>query len=256
MATYNRNRKDNSSRAKLIGTGMAVSVHLLLAFTLVINGFKMVYPPPPEMGVEVELEMVFEPPRPIQVRTGSQPRVERPTQDDIRLVQRSESQIQGTQPNRGRATTTGETGDVEQYEPPRDSTIIIERALFRSAANGDSLAHQTSRESSNELRPGHPDGNVRTGSTEGVPSARLPGRSVEGSLPAPEYNVNLSGTVVVRILVDQRGSVTSATPGVQGTTVQNSTLWNAAKNAALKAKFNVGTSAVQEGTITYIFKLK
>ena len=256
MAEYNRDRKDNSSRAKLIGTGMAVSFHLLLASVLVINGFKTVYPPPPEMGVEVELEMVFEPPRPIQVRTGSQPRVERPTPDDIRLVQRSESRIQGTQPNRGRATTTGETGDVEQYEPPRDS--INMRALFPSAANGDSLAPQTSRESSNELRAGHPDGNIRSGSTEGVPNANLPGRSINGSLPTPVYNVNADGTVIVSILVDQQGNVTRATVRPNGTTATSNILWDAARNAALKAKFNVSPSspAVQEGTITYIFRLK
>ena len=79
-----------------------------------------------------------------------------------------------------------------------------------------------------------------------------------GSLPTPEYTVNMSGTVVVRILVDQYGSVTSATPGMTGTTVQDRTLWEASKQAALKAMFNVSSSAPasQEGTITYIFKLR
>ena len=49
-----------------------------------------------------------------------------------------------------------------------------------------------------------------------------------------------------------------ATPGVSGTTVQDKTLWEAAKEAALKAQFNVSSTAavVQEGTITYVFKLK
>ena len=249
-------RRDNreSSRAKLIGTGMALSFHLLLAFTLVVNGFKVMYPPPPEIGIEVELE--FEPPQPVQVRTGSQPRTEGPTSNDIRLVQRSESPIEGTGPNRGAATTMGETGDVEQFEPPRDT--INMRALFPSAANADSLAPQVARQSSNELRAGHAEGNTRTGSIEGEPQARLSGRSIMGSLPTPEYTVNMSGTVVVRILVDQYGSVTSATPGMTGTTVQDRTLWEASKQAALKAMFNVSSSAPasQEGTITYIFKLR
>ena len=254
MTAPDKNKKDNNSRARLVGAGMAVSLHILLAFLLVINGFTTIYPPPPETGIEIELE--FEPPQPIQVRTGSQPRVERPTEEDVRLVQRSESPIQGTEANTGAETTMGETGDIEQYEPPRDT--INRRALFPSASNADSLAPQVARESGNELRAGHPDGNTRIGSTDGVPQARLAGRSVEGILPPPEYNVNVSGTVVIRILVDQQGSVTSATIQPAGTTVQNRTLWEAAQSAARKAKFNISQTApaVQEGTITYIFKLR
>jgi len=79
-----------------------------------------------------------------------------------------------------------------------------------------------------------------------------------GNLPEPEYNVNKSGRVVVKIMVDQYGDVVNAIPGASGTTVQDRTLWDAAKRAALKAKFNVSSSApvVQEGTITYIFRLR
>ena len=256
MVTPRKDHKDNkeSSRAKLVGVGMALSLHLLLGFTLVINGFKVTYPPPPEMGIEIEIEL--EPPQPVQVRAGSQPRTETPTSDDIRLVQRSESTIVGSGANRGAAATMGETGDVELFEPPRDS--INRRALFPSAANADSTAAQVARQSSNELRAGHAEGNTRTGSTEGEPQAKLEGRSIMGSLPIPEYTVNMSGTVVVRILVNQHGAVTSATPGATGTTVQDRTLWEASKNAALKAQFNLNATApaVQEGTITYIFKLR
>ena len=64
--------------------------------------------------------------------------------------------------------------------------------------------------------------------------------------------------MVVRILVDNYGKVTSATPGIEGTTVQNRTLWNAARKAALEARFNVSGSApaLQEGKITYVFTLR
>jgi len=58
--------------------------------------------------------------------------------------------------------------------------------------------------------------------------------------------------------VDQYGNVTEAIPGAEGTTVTDKTLWNAARNAAMKAHFNMDAHApaVQSGTITYIFKLK
>ena len=79
-----------------------------------------------------------------------------------------------------------------------------------------------------------------------------------GALPNPVYSVQNSGIVVVRIKVDQYGKVLEAVPGIQGTTVTDKTLWEAAKKAALESRFNMSSSAppVQEGTITYKFNLK
>ena len=78
-----------------------------------------------------------------------------------------------------------------------------------------------------------------------------------GSLPKPVYNAQLEGTVVVQVKVDQYGNVTEALPGVEGTTVTDKSLWNAARSAAMKAHFNTKADApvIQTGTITYIFKL-
>ena len=60
---------------------------------------------------------------------------------------------------------------------------------------------------------------------------------------------------MVQVKVDQYGQVTEAIPGAEGTTVTDKTLWNAARNAALKAHFNQNASApaLQSGTITYVF---
>ena len=153
----------------------------------------------------------------------------------------------------------GDEGDVPKPEPVREKPIN-KRALFSVANNNkkDTLAPQTAERVSDALAAGHPDGNTRVGDTDGTPTARLQGRNTVGALPFPEYTVNKAGKVVVKILVDQYGKVIGATPGVSGTTVQDKTLWEAAKEAALKAQFNVSASAdvVQEGTITYIFKLK
>ncbi len=248
--------RENEQRAKVIGFSMTVVLHLV-ALTLFFNtGFKVIYPPPAETGIEVNFEQ--EPPKPVQVTSGNEPRVERPDPDkEIRLVQRSESVIKGKGANKGAEATTGDKGDVDQYEPPRPKPID-KRALFPSAANSDSTSPQVAKESSREMTPGHSEGNTKVGSLEGEPQARLAGRSVMGSLPEPEYNVNKSGKVVVRINVNQYGSVIEATAGVAGTTVQDKVLWEAARKAALKAKFNLSSSApaVQEGTITYIFKLR
>lgn len=79
-----------------------------------------------------------------------------------------------------------------------------------------------------------------------------------GSLPLPSYDVQKSGKVVVRIQVDQEGNVTSAIAGDTGTTVTDQSLFKAAEQAALRAKFNISRNAPisQQGTITYIFNLR
>lgn len=87
--------------------------------------------------------------------------------------------------------------------------------------------------------------------------AHLKGRTVVGSLPRPSYTTDAKGIVVVSVKVDQYGNVTEAIPGAEGTTVTNKQLWSAARNAALKAHFNMSADApaLQTGTITYQFGL-
>ena len=89
-------------------------------------------------------------------------------------------------------------------------------------------------------------------------SALVKGRNIVGPLPRPSYNSHTEGTVVVQVKVDQYGNVTEALAGAEGTTATDKVLWTAARNAALKAHFNMDANApaVQTGTITYIFKLK
>jgi len=260
MSNVQDNRTDSIVRARWFGVGMTFCVHIVCFLIFFNTGLKAVYPPPAELGIEVDLEALPPVTVPIQVKSGREPQAEIPDpKKEIRLVQRSEAAIKGKGANKGAESTLGDKGDVEQYEAPRPKPIN-RRALFPSASNTnkDTTAPQVARRVSAALTAGHADGNTRVGSTEGEPSARVTGRSLMGTLPEPEYNVNKSGKVVVKITVDQYGSVISAIPGHTGTTVQDNTLWNAAKQAALKAKFNISSTApaVQEGTITYIFKLK
>ncbi len=90
-------------------------------------------------------------------------------------------------------------------------------------------------------------------------SYSLTGRNVIGSLAKPDYTVNDYGDVVVTITVNKEGDIIAAVPGAKGTTTTNSTLWEAARKAAMSAKFNRVTSTdapvYQKGTITYKFKL-
>ena len=106
---------------------------------------------------------------------------------------------------------------------------------------------------SNNYGPGGSgNGNRGTG-----PSFSLSGRKGL-DLVIPEFPVQEEGKVVVEIFVDKNGNVTSARPGVQGSTLQNSSLLESARQAALKSKFNNDPKATasQRGTITYVFRPK
>lgn len=242
---------------RFAGVIITVLFHAVLMTVCVKSGLKYIYPPPEEKSMVIEFEPEPEPPV-VEIKAGVQPRSEKPNPDKpVELVQRSEGPLKGEKLNESEEATVGPDGDVEVPEPQRKE--IDKRALFTSAANNkkDTLAPQTSSTPSDKLKAGHALGNTEYGATDGEPSAKLKGRSIMGSLPLPDYSVSESGRVVVAIKVDRNGNVVYANPGVAGTTTTNSRLREAAKKAAMKAKFSVNSSApeLQEGTITYLFRL-
>jgi TonB family protein len=201
---------------------------------------------------EVEIDPIF----------GREPQGEEvDLEKDVELVQKSESPNQSLAENLTPATKPDDFGDVETPEPPREEEPKLDpRASFPGMSQKENSAttpHSAS-EATEGFKAGQPDGNTREGKTEGSANAHVKGRNVVGSLPRPTYASQTEGTVVVRVKVDQYGNVTEAIPGAEGTTVTDKTLWNAARNAAMKAHFNMDAHApaMQSGTITYIFKLK
>ena len=88
-------------------------------------------------------------------------------------------------------------------------------------------------------------------------SYALQGRGFQ-KLPAPKYDYQGEGTVVVEVSVDRQGKVVQANPGTKGSTILDDYLLKVAKDAALEAQFEANQNAplIQKGTITYIFKLK
>lgn len=244
-------------KGRIIGVATTLIIHALLFVIGISAPIKETIEIPTNNGILIEF--IEEEIKPIEVKSGVQPKaVDASPENEIKLVQKSEGQELGTQTNEGEEVTIGPDGDVEKYEPPQPKPID-KRALFTSANNNkDTIAPQTADRISESLTAGHAQGNTRVGDISDAPSAKLEGRSTVGSLPLPSYNVNKEGRVIVTIRVDQYGKVINAIPGATGTTVPDKSLWNAAKEAALKAQFNVSSkaAAIQEGTITYIFKLK
>lgn len=258
MAKKDKYASPFDKKARIVGITLTVLAHCALLLVCFGAGLKYIYPPPAEQGILLEFIPEQET-KPIQVKTGVEPRAKKADPEkEVRLVQKSEATQVGTKENRSVESTMGDEGDVPVPEPPRPKPIN-RKALFSSNKNSkqDTLAPQTANNVTDALKAGHPEGNTNIGSTDGTPTAKLEGRTVMGNLPVPEYNVENAGNVVVKIRVDQYGKVTSAIAGAKGTTVQDATLWKAAEKAALESKFNISENApaVQEGTITYVFRL-
>jgi TonB family protein len=150
----------------------------------------------------------------------------------------------------------------EQAPPPEEKPRQVnERALYRGRKDTDATGSEgvTQGEGNQGSITGSPDSeNYAAGlSGGGGINFSLAGRNPV-SLPKPEYNAQVSGTIVVRIRVNRDGKVISAEPGYKGTNILDENLLEAARKAALKARFNASSDAAytQAGTITYHFVLQ
>ncbi len=263
MEPYRQDRERQRRLSLAAGIGLTAAVHAAALLCACYAGMTYLDPPPPERqemlidfdGFEAEVKK--------PEKRWSDTRVKSPKPDRTKKdnpVKMSKAQMEGTKENVAREATVGSDGDVEVNEPKREKEIN-RRALYHAADNPedrDTLAAQTAHTPSDALETGHAMGNVAKGTVTGEPNARLEGRTTVGALKKPAYDLQREGTVVVRIKVNQNGTVTEAIPGYDGTTVSDVKLWNAARKAAMEARFSKTadiTKTTQYGTITYLFRL-
>lgn len=259
MKEYIRERLKQEKTSRLIGAALAVAIPVCAAVLCSFTGFKYIWPPPQENSFVIDFTEETE--DVIQHRNGSQPVAEEiDLSKPIELIQKSESPyVATTTKNNTPATAPDDHGDVEVPTPPAEP-VLDPRASFPGMSKKDTslTAPHSASEASEGFKAGQPSGNTDKGQAEGTPNAHLKGRNVVGALPRPSYKVQQEGIVVVTVWVDQYGNVTKALAGADGTTVTSTELWTAARNAAMKAHFNqkADAPAMQQGTITYIFKLQ
>ena len=263
MQPYQRTREKREKVANVTGILATLAIHAVALVFCLTSGFTYLDPPPPERAplvIEFQEDIAVE--KPVETQIGQQPQAEEiDTEKEVELVQKSESPNVSPVPNTTPATKPDAHGDVEVPQPKQEEEPALDpRASFPGMGKKDNSATtpHSSSEASEGFKAGQPDGNTREGKTEGTANAQLKGRTVMGTLPKPQYESQMAGTVVVTIKVDQYGNVTEAIAGAEGTTVTDKNLWNAARTAAMKAHFNMAADApaVQTGKITYIFKLK
>ena len=239
---------------------MTVLVHAGIVSYLCLGSIPTLDPPPAENSFVLDVEEI-DTQMPEQ-RVDRQPRSEDPDPSEpVELAQKSKSPDEANLQNLTTMTKTDDFGDVETEKiEHKDEPKLDPRASFPGMAKKDTTltaAHSAERRS-DTYKAGQSDGNTVKSNTDGTPNAQLKGRKVIGAIARPEYNVQESGTVVVTIWVDNYGTVQKAVPGGDGTPVTSKSLWAAARKAAMETHFNLSEDAptLQEGTITYIFKLK
>ncbi len=146
---------------------------------------------------------------------------------------------------------------LKREQKQKEINDRVKGAFGGNNATGDNTGEGETEGNGNQ---GDPNGDINSGNRTGGPGggngvkAFVLGRSSR-SLPPPPKIHNTDGKVVVEVTVDQNGNVVSARPGVKGSTISDASLLKVAKEAAMKAKFNVKKEApaLQKGTITYFF---
>lgn len=260
MAYDDRIRDRNERRGAVTGIAMTVALHVCALALVSFSGLKYIYPPPEEKSLLIDFSddaTAF-----VEARYGSEPQAaEVNLEEAVNFVQRSSSPEVADRENLTPETMQDDFGDVDVPAPEPEQPALDPRAAFPGMAKKDTTltAMHAASDSSALFKAGQADGNTRSGRTDGKPNAHLEGRRIiDDNIPLPEYNVQKEGTVVVTIWVNPYGEVEKAVAGSEGSTTLDAELCAAARNAAMDTHFNkdANAPAMQQGTITYYFKLK
>lgn len=262
MKEYQRKRKIDSRRSTLVAAASTLAVHLLALTLVSFKGLSYLYPPPEEQTFLLDFSADFGKTEPNFDKEPVAETVD--PEKPVELVQKSESPVVEKEIPNETPAQDDDFGDVEVPAPEEEKPKVDPRASFPGMGRRESTATtpHTATDSSAVFKAGQSNGNSLKDVTEGQANAHLKGRNVVGNLVKPRYDRQSSGVVVVTIWVDIYGDVKNAQAGAPGTTVDDPQLWNAARAAAMNTHFErskhitENTPPLQEGTITYYFKLK
>jgi TonB family protein len=166
-------------------------------------------------------------------------------QELIRQRREQEARIEAERIAKEKALAEQRAKEQEAIDKANQLAALFGQAGTAQGANADNAsASNTAGTKGNPVGKG-------MGVTNGN-QWTLYGRDVK-HLPKPSSDFTQSGIVVVKIMVDAAGNVTSATPA-EGTTISDRHTIQLALQAARQAKFTDGNTP-QIGKITYTFKL-
>ena len=235
---------------KLIGLIVSIVAHGLLILCLLLMGLRYPDPPPPELGVEMDMGEFSD------VGTDSEHAAEGgedlssessyANDDNNELTQQSEDVplVSKKTPS----PTKNKKKPKDNVKPQSEETKIDQNALFTKG--------RVKKGSGGSTGVGEGSGKGSGGEGGGIGTAfSLAGRG-KNSITLPTATSSENGSIVVEIRVDQEGNVVFAKAGVRGTTLWDTNLWRRCEQAAKKSKFTAKPDApeLDPGTITYIFR--
>ncbi len=258
------------------GVIKATIIMILLFILMFISGMTYL-DPPPETGIAVNFgtsdvgsglvqPQHNTPPKP--VNTKPEPQVTKPVVKENVLTSDDEEApvIKETKHVKPKKHTTPK----QNPKPKKDPKPQPDKNITNILNNVNSAPGDNTNNSSGEGNDGKPGDK---GSTSGDPNAsgyygnggnggggtgnyRLGNRRAL-SKPKPVFKCNEEGRVVVKIYVNRQGKVVKAIPGAKGTTGSAPCLLQAAKQAALKTKWQADAKAPSQqiGKIIYNFKV-
>ncbi|MDY4583730.1 MAG: hypothetical protein SO444_00450 [Candidatus Onthomorpha sp.] len=235
---------------KLIGLIVSIVAHGLLILCLLLMGLRYPDPPPPELGVEMDMGEFSD------VGTDSEHAAEGgedlssegsyANDDNNELTQQSEDVplVSKKTPS----PTKNKKKPKDNVKPQSDETKVDPNALFTKGRVKKGSGGSTG------VGEGSGKGSGGEGGGSGI-SFSLEGRG-KINLVRPAATSTKNGTIVVAIMVDQEGNVVSARTRSRGTLLDDKNLRKLCEQAAKKSKFTAKPDApeLDPGTITYIFR--
>lgn len=244
-------------RGRLVSASLTVLILLSAAIVCLLICYYPPDPPIPEDGVEVA--MGFDEIGLGELAASTPPSDYAPSAAaNEHATQSTESSIALPNDSKGTKTNPNATAKKEQEQKPID---LYQQAQSRIKQNQNGQSSGGQGDSQTGGQQGKPDGTI--GSTHytgnggvGV-NYNLKGRGAV-ELPTPKYNSNVQGKIVVKVWVNQAGSVTRIDIPWEGTTITANDLIQQSAAAARKAVFDPNPDATVEqiGYITYVFRIQ
>lgn len=235
---------------KLIGLIVSIVAHGLLVLCLLLMGLRYPDPPPPELGVEMDMGEFSDVGTDLEhAAEGGEDLSSESSyanDDNSELTQQSEDVPLTSK--KTPSPTKNKKKPKDNVKPQSDETKVDQNALFTKGRVKKGSGGSTG------VGEGSGKGSGGEGGGSGT-SFSLEGRG-KIDLVLPTATSTKNGNIAVEIKVDQEGNVVSAKAGVRGTTLWDTNLFRRCEQAAKKSKFTAKPDApeLQKGKITYIFR--
>ena len=235
---------------KLIGLIVSIVAHGLLILCLLLMGLRYPDPPPPELGVEMDMGEFSDVGTDLEhAAEGGEDLSSESSyanDDNNELTQQSEDVPLTSK--KTPSPTKNKKKPKDNVKPQSEETKIDQNALFTKGRVKKGSGGSTG------VGEGSGKGSGGEGGGNGI-AFSLAGRG-SNELHKPTATSPANGSIVVEIRVDQEGNVVFAKAVWKGTTLTDTNLWRRCEQAAKKSKFTAKPDApeLQPGKITYIFR--